>query len=319
MALLVYYSKVNKTHDNLNLMEYIIYLNKFDIDLDKIKNKLKDLGVNIIERENNYLIGYGKLEVNKAKELQEVKQVIELFNEWKEFDFKTLQNDCLKLVKLYKIRDYVIKTNFLNKIPISAKSIYKHINPYLKHEEINPNESSKNQIYIQIKKENNKIYYRIGYSVIESIKVENKNKFIVILENPRLSSEVSDFLRLCWIFKLKLLIITDNKDFNKILKKAKEETKGIDYENFELEIINEIPKDLLIIGFSKHSKENETRLLELFRENKNYGLLFGNDTFGLTQKARDRADYMIKLTEETKKPLRASHALSYIMGIYYSR
>ena len=298
-------------------MQYLMYLNRFEIDLNKLKDKLKSYGGSIIEKEDDHLLFiFGKLELNKVKELQEVKQVIELYSDWKEFDFKILQNDCLKLSKLYKLKSYVIKTNFLNKIPISAKSIYKHINPYLKHEGIMPDEDSLNQVYIQIKKEV-KVFYRIGYSTLESLEEDNKIKFSVILENPRLSSEVGDFLRLCWIFKLKLIIITEDKEFDKILKKAKEETKGIDYEEFNLEILNEIPNDLEIIGFSKHAKEDERKLIELFRINKNYGLMFGNDTYGLTQKARDRANFTIRLTDENKKPLRASHALSYVMGIYY--
>ncbi len=299
-------------------MQYLIFLNKFEIELDRLKTKLKELGASIIEKEDdNILFVFGKLEINKVKALQEVKQIIELYNDWRELNFKTLQTDCLKLAKTYKIKNYSIKTNFLNKIPISAKSIYKHINPYLKHEDITPDKDSSNQIYIQIKKENNKIYYKLGYSQIEVMNREETKEFNVILEQPRLSSEIGDFLRLCWIFRLKLIIVTDNKEeFNKNLKKAKEETKGIDYENFQLEIVNEIPDYLDIIAFSKHGKENEKKLIELFKENKSYGLLFGNDTYGLTQKARDKANYIIKLTEENKKPLRASHALSYVLGIY---
>ena len=200
-------------------MQYLIYLNKFEIDLDKLKTKLKELGANIIEKEDdNLLFTFGKLELDKVKSLQEIKQVIELYNDWKELDFKTLQNDCLKLAKTYKIKNYAIKTNFLNKIQISAKSIYKHVNPYLKHEDIIPDEESNNQIYIQIRKDG-KIAYRIGYSQIEIAKREDKKKFSVVLEHPRLSSEIGDFLRLCWIFRLKLIIVTDNKEeFNKTLK-----------------------------------------------------------------------------------------------------
>ena len=176
-------------------MQYLIYLNKFEIDLDKLKTKLKELGANIIEKEDdNLLFPFGKLELDKVKSLQEIKQVIELYNDWKELDFKTLQNDCLKLAKTYKIKNYAIKTNFLNKIQISAKSIYKHVNPYLKHEDIIPDEESNNQIYIQIRKDG-KIAYRIGYSQIEIAKREDKKKFSVVLEHPRLSSEIGDFLR----------------------------------------------------------------------------------------------------------------------------
>src|SRR3989344_3587561 len=39
------------------------------------------------------------------------------------------------------------------------------------------------------------------------------------------------------------------------------------------------------------------------------------EKFALTQNLRDKLDYSFRLTKETKKPLRASHALSYVLGL----
>jgi len=40
--------------------------------------------------------------------------------------------------------------------------------------------------------------------------------------------------------------------------------------------------------------------------------------FGLSQELRNKLDYSFRLTKETKKPLRGSHALSYVMGLINS-
>ena len=45
-------------------------------------------------------------------------------------------------------------------------------------------------------------------------------------------------------------------------------------------------------------------------------LVFGDDKYGLTQETRDKLNYCFRLTPEIKKPLRASHALSYVIGFY---
>ena len=69
------------------------------------------------------------------------------------------------------------------------------------------------------------------------------------------------------------------------------------------------------VGFSINSKLNENNFKEFYNKNKKLILIFGNEKFGLTQNLRDKLDYSFRLTKETKKPLRASHALSYIMGL----
>ena len=70
------------------------------------------------------------------------------------------------------------------------------------------------------------------------------------------------------------------------------------------------------IRFSKHSLKNEADMREIILQDKKIALIFGDDKFGLTQETRDKLDYSFRLTPETKKPLRASHALSYILGFY---
>ena len=140
-------------------------------------------------------------------------------------------------------------------------------------------------------------------------------KFIVILENPGSVIEISDFLRICHIFKIPLYFLNTDSKFNFLLEKAKKMTKGIAYDNFKINIIKEIPKDFVKVGFSIKASKNEKDLVKIF-ENKKIALVFGDEKFGLKQETRDKMNFNIRLTPEIKKPLRASHALSYVLGIY---
>ena len=83
-------------------------------------------------------------------------------------------------------------------------------------------------------------------------------------------------------------------------------------------ITNNLPKNITLIGFSKHAQKKEIELKEHLKTKKPLALVFGDDKFGLSQETRDRMDIMFRLTPELKKPLRASHALSYVLGIYTS-
>src|SRR3989344_3544952 len=81
--------------------------------------------------------------------------------------------------------------------------------------------------------------------------------------------------------------------------------------------LNEI-KNFKKIGFSKNGNENEEKLKSVFKSDEKILLVFGNDTFGLSQDSRDRVDMLIHLTPDYKKPLKANQALAYILGVYYS-
>jgi tRNA G18 (ribose-2'-O)-methylase SpoU len=117
-----------------------------------------------------------------------------------------------------------------------------------------------------------------------------------------------------------LYIVTKNREFPKLLKKAKEITKGIDYEKMKLIVTDTLPKNYTLVGFSKLARENESDLKHFFKEkatnNQQIAFVFGDDKFGLTQETRDKMDFMFHLTPETKKPLRACMAFSYVLGIY---
>src|SRR3989344_250987 len=145
-------------------MEYLLFLNRFELDKEKLKNKIKQLD-NFVKFEDDE----GRLLINTNLspeiflEFHEVSKLCIIFNYWKKFSFKHLKEDCLSLCEKNNIKNYFIETKFYNKIPISAKSLYKHINPYLKHENILFNENG-DIIYLEIKKIDGELSYRLSYS-----------------------------------------------------------------------------------------------------------------------------------------------------------
>ena len=110
--------------------------------------------------------------------------------------------------------------------------------------------------------------------------------------------------------------ITKDKNFNKILNKAKKETKGIDYNKFNLKIVKDLPSGFSYVGFSKHSNENEKDMKNILLSDKKIALVFGDDKYGLTQDVRNKLDFSFRLTPELKKPLRGNQALAYVIGVY---
>ncbi len=302
-------------------MKVLLFLSRFELNKEKVKEKINLVGKKIIftEVKEGFEVEADVLDLEKLMLLQEIERGVILKTAWKELNFSQLKKDALELMNSLK-KTYKIHVKFHDKIPISASSLYKHINPYLKHEGFQPSEESwESLLYLEIKKENNKRMYRFGVSERSLWEKANPTSvtmnFTIILENPSLKEEVSDFLRLCWIFKLPLVIVTKNKEFGKLLKKAKEETKGIEYEKFRLTVTEKIPTGLNV-GFSKHALKNEKDLKEFFIKSEKINLIFGDDKFGLTQETRDSLHECFRLTPEVKKPLRASHALSYILGFY---
>ena len=292
-------------------MKHLLTLNKFELNKERLKEKIKEILNDAEFNEDNGIILETNQNINKILYLEEIEKILSLYKDWQKFDFNIFKESFTIL----NIKNYLIKIKFINKTPISSSSLIKKINSILK----SPNENNpENIIYIEFIKKLNKPYFRIFINKInyyEKFKMEkDKLNIEVVLENPEDKEEIKDFLRLCYIFNLSLNILT-SKNINNLINKAKQEAKGIPYENFILNINKRL--DGIKLGFSINSKLNENNFKEFYNKNKNNKiiLIFGNEKFGLTQNLRDKLDYRFRLTKETKKPLRASHALSYVLGL----
>ncbi len=288
-------------------MKYLLILNKFELDEEILKNKIKKV-IQAEFYENNGLILETKEDIEKILYFEEIEKILPTYKDWQKFNFNNFKNNFN-----INIKDYLVKIKFINKMPISSKSLIKKINSVLKnHNEKNP----ENIIYIEFIKKQNIPNYRIFIAPInyyEKFKMDkNKSNIEIVLENPQDKEEIKDFLRLCYVFNLSLNILTKNIG---LVEKAKQEAKGIPYENFSLNINKRI--EGIKVGFSINSRLDENNFKEFYNKNKNnkINLIFGNEKFGLSQDQRNNLDYSFRLTQETKKPLRASHALAYLLGL----
>ena len=229
-------------------MKYLLILNKFELNKEILKNKIKARLNDAKFYEDNGLILETNKNVNEILYFEEVEKLLPLYKDWQKFDFKTFKENFSNL----NIRSYFVKVKFLSKIPISAKSIIKKVNSALKG---NYSENPETYIYIEFIKKKNIPYYRmfiIPNKYWEKFKMQkNKLNLEIVLENPEDKEEIKDFLRLCYIFNLPLNILS-NKNITNLINKAKQEAKGIPYENFTLNINKKL--EGIKIGFSINSK-----------------------------------------------------------------
>jgi len=295
-------------------MQLLVFLRRFELELDLVVKKISKLGTNVeIEKEDSLLVINGdNLDTKKIIELIEVERVLEVVSPWTSLNSYTLREEGAKAFDKLGNKKYKIFVRINSVFDISSKSIYKQINSVAAGYS---EENYEGVMYIEVIKKYGKKYFRLSICYRQEWEREVaafNYPFLIVLENPTLVSEVSDFLRICWVFKVSLMLV-GNVDPS-IIDKAKAETKNIPRE-FEVKINKSLPKDYTKIGFSKHAGLGEEELIKNIKKG-NYALIFGNEKFGLSQKARDECDYLIRLGSEVNKPLRASQALSFVLGIY---
>ena len=289
-------------------MKYLLILNRFDLDLDVLKKKLKARSLEKYVKQR--VVIDSDLGLNRILGLHEVNECYQLYCDWIRFSsFKDLSLNALKGYKGSKRYKVVVK--FIEKCRFSSKEASKRINSYFKKEGYVFSDEG-DVLYVEFKKG----YYRIGYSknvIMSNVIKQDLSRFVVVLEKPSNVLEICDMFRLCWVFNVALVLLHPDEH---ALKLAKKETKGIDWNSFRL--LKAIPNGFVKIGFSKHCSKNENDLVKVLKSKKKIALVFGNDKYGLTQGLRDKLDDCFRLTPCLRKPLRGSHALTYILGINFN-
>src|SRR3989344_4705395 len=172
------------------LIDYVSKKYKLTEQTRRFLQQLRDLR-NRISYEG-FMVKKDFIKSNKEKiELEEVDKVLVLENE-NFFSLEGLRKDISKI----KFNEFNLRVKSYVKIPAGSikKKLYPRVNKKL-------NENSENNILIELFKEG-KIKYRI-FSYKED-KTEHTNNITVLIENPRLVEEISDFLRLCLIIKKNL-------------------------------------------------------------------------------------------------------------------
>ncbi|MBS3146937.1 hypothetical protein J4471_04550 [Candidatus Woesearchaeota archaeon] len=304
-------------------MKYQFLLKRFNLDINVLKNKLNPFSRGEFTSDNltNRIQLSGWLNKEKVKNLDEIDIILEEEKQNTPLKFENLRNDLLKIALKHK--KVCLRIKQLSSIKISSSVLKKKLENFLINSFIDLQEP-KTTILIELFKENGKVFYRIFSYQSNNIIVEKKqfSNLSVLIENPQGKEEIANFLRLCLIFNLGLLVIHEDKEkFHTLLNNAKKETKG-KLSNFNVQVYKSLSdvKGYIKIGFSKHAKLHERDLFQFIDKNKNKKILlvFGNEHFGLTQQTRDKLPFLFCLTEEKIKPLKADQALAYFLGIYNS-
>ena len=290
-------------------MQLLVFLHRFDLDLRLVKKKISSFGKNVdFVEENKVLLVLGdKLDVPSISSLAEVEKVLNVVSTWKALTSSDLREAASAVKGKYKV---VVK---LDVPDVSSKSIYKAINSVAKGFD---EEDYDSVVYVEVAKKGGKKHFRLSIAAKGDWERENLNAFeypfVIALESPTLVSEVSDFLRACWVFKTPLMLFGE-VDKN-IIDKAREDTKNVP-RDFKVLVSKSLPKNIVKLGFSKNGSNGENELIGSIKKGK-FVLVFGNEKFGLSQKSRDDCDALFSLGSGVSKPLRGSQALSYVLGIF---
>jgi len=290
------------------------------MDLDRVVRKIKALGDAEVVNEEGVLLVDSKIKKEKISSLVEVSKVLDVLSPWKPFSYGGLGEAAESIPK----KKYKILVKLTGALDVGAKSIYKRINSVRKDY---VEEGYENVVYVEVVKKGGRVHFRVSCCAADvwDRKIEVfEYHFLVALENPTLVSEVADFLRVCWVFKVPLILIGEVD--KSLIDKARQDTKNVPAD-FKVLISKSLPKGGKYIGFSKHALKAEKELISEFKKNKtilgkapmeNVILVFGNEKFGLSQDLREKCE-LFRLGSEVSKPLRGSHALSFVLGLYRSR
>src|SRR3989344_5145229 len=140
------------------MMKYLLILNKFELNKEKLKDKIRSK-IQAKFYEDNGLILETSHNIDEVLYFEEIEKILLMHKDWQKFSFTNFKENFN-----VNIRHYLIKTKFLDKIPISSKSLIKKINSVLKaHDEKNP----ENIIYIEFIKRDRIPYYRVFITPIK--------------------------------------------------------------------------------------------------------------------------------------------------------
>lgn len=305
-------------------MKYIVKLNRFEVDLKALEYKIKSCTLGFksmtFDYENNrFFLEADRVYQDKLTGLQEVKEVILIGVGYKRLggfsDFNLDVLGCFRRLS-FRPKTFMVRVKFISKLPISSKSIIKKINTLLKKEGLTYSKDSDFIVYVEFDKDDKGKNYLISmYKQESKSRREYRQDRLIVLCYPGSVIEISDFLRLSYIFKIPLVIVAKHSSkFDFSLNKAKKMTKGIYYQDFPLKISESLPEGFLLLGFSKLASKDEEYLAPVLKKQQKIAFVFGDEKFGLSDYIRDRMDMMIGLCSERSKPMRASQALSYVLG-----
>ena len=307
-------------------------------DLIKIIPKEVDIRPDSWAKHRRILLKFRKTKIeNPESLLKQISQLpgivtIIIFKN-QNFDFST--DNLSELVKFtlsaVSINEKPLQINFqaIGSIPFHKKAFLDRI----KKKKSLSKESDETvfNIYLECKKTDSQVLGRLGYlyhdqnqisQSSEPISLDSITQISVILFSPYTAIEIADFCRISLNFDfLEVIFSNENEKVPEILKEtSKTLFKGIDKVKYEVipllnDFIRKNSGKYLFLGFSLHATKNAHDLKKILsNSDKIPCVIIGNETRGLEYSTQKMIE-MFKLGTGSSEPLRASHVLTYVLGM----
>ena len=173
-------------------------------------------------------------------------------------------------------------------------------------------------LLLEIYKESGRLFYRLLTSSVAQKLPSSSSSLTIVLEEPHLAEELADFLRLCYIFSLRLIVVhKDHAAASTLIGQAKKLCKGR-LSTFDVRVVRHLRSvEGLLVGFSRHARDGESSCSSFLRSHRKEPLVlvFGNDLYGLSQQSREALYVCFSLTASPQKPLKGNQALAYVLGM----
>lgn len=316
----------------LTLERYVENINEI---IHKIKKDFPESEISEDSSTNKLVISFDNKNLLKSfRDLPFIGKIIVLKTDFLEFNsLKDIITKSVEILKHENIKgSFKIQVKTSGDSPVSDHVIKKRVGSTIKSK-LNLEYEKKdaaNILYIEIKKNKKKFFFRLGISDINlyskrliRISSEIFKNLIVAIENPTTPHELADFLRVSLFFGLPLRIIGEKSKINPLLNKARKIIKGESWNNESdvkvIESASVLKNSFSLLGFSLWAKGNEESFSKLISGDKKLAFIFGNEHKGLTVKTRNLLDEQIHLGPNFPEPLRGSQALTYALGFYGSR
>ena len=158
-----------------------------------------------------------------------------------------------------------------------------------------------------------------------SLKLKKKNEFVIVLDNVRSMNNVGSAFRTCDAFaaqKLYLTGITATPPHREITKTAIGAQDSVDWEYAEETTV--LLDDLKNQGFQIVAIEQTDASISLAdfnpKEDKRYAFVFGNEVFGVSDEALEKADLALEIPQYgTKHSLNISVCCGIVSWDYISK
>ncbi len=304
-------------------------------DLIDIIPKTVDIRPDEWAKQKRFLLKFPKMNIvdpeallKKISQLPGILTIIIFKNQNFNFPTENLSELVNYTLSTLKTSDKLLHIKFqaIGSIPFHKRAFKERISK--KRPVSNESNETTFDIYLECKEENSKVLGRLGFLYLDVQKESKTSKktslkpITTILYSPFTTIEIADFCRISLNFDfLEVLFSNENEKVPEILDEASKTLfKGLDKVKYKVipslnDFIRNNREMYLFLGFSLHCTQNEQDLKKVLKETKKIPcIIIGNEVRGLEYKTQKIID-MFKLGTGSSEPLRASHVISYVLGM----